>query len=65
MAPFGQAEVQREVLRCDHCKLVQFRTAYRLLPALQKVARDREARCPSRRHSLWFPQSARRMKVSR
>ena len=26
MAPFSQAEVQREVLRCDHCKLVQFRT---------------------------------------
>jgi len=26
MAPFGQAEAQREVLRCDHCKLVQFRT---------------------------------------
>ncbi len=27
MAPFGQAEDQRDVLRCDHCKLVQFRTA--------------------------------------
>ena len=27
MAPFGQAEAAREVLRCDHCKLVQFRTA--------------------------------------
>ncbi len=27
MATFGQAEMQREVLRCDHCKLVQFRTA--------------------------------------
>ncbi len=27
MAPFGQTEVQREVLRCDHCTLVQFRTA--------------------------------------
>jgi len=27
MAPFGQAAEQREVLRCDHCKLVQFRTA--------------------------------------
>jgi transcriptional regulator with XRE-family HTH domain len=27
MAPFGQAEAQREVLRCDHCKLVQFRTS--------------------------------------
>ena len=26
MAPFGQTETQREVLRCDHCKLVQFRT---------------------------------------
>ena len=26
MAPFAQAETQREVLRCDHCKLVQFRT---------------------------------------
>ena len=26
MAPFGQTEAQREVLRCDHCKLVQFRT---------------------------------------
>ena len=26
MAPFGQADTQREVLRCDHCKLVQFRT---------------------------------------
>ena len=26
MAPFGQAEAQRDVLRCDHCKLVQFRT---------------------------------------
>ncbi len=26
MAPFSQAEAQREVLRCDHCKLVQFRT---------------------------------------
>ncbi len=26
MAPFGQAEAQREVLRCDKCKLVQFRT---------------------------------------
>ncbi len=26
MAPFGQADAQREVLRCDHCKLVQFRT---------------------------------------
>ena len=27
MAPFGQAEAQREVVRCDSCKLVQFRTA--------------------------------------
>ncbi len=26
MVPFAQAETQREVLRCDHCKLVQFRT---------------------------------------
>ena len=26
MAPYGQAQAQREVLRCDHCKLVQFRT---------------------------------------
>jgi transcriptional regulator with XRE-family HTH domain len=26
MAPFGQAEAQRDVLRCDHCKLVQFST---------------------------------------
>src|SRR5580704_14145311 len=26
MAPFGQSQAQREVLRCDHCKLVQFRT---------------------------------------
>jgi len=26
MAPYGQAEAQREVLRCDRCKLVQFRT---------------------------------------
>ena len=26
MAPFGLAEAQREVLRCDKCKLVQFRT---------------------------------------
>ncbi len=27
LPPFAQAEVAREVLRCDHCKLVQFRTA--------------------------------------
>ena len=27
MVPFGQSEAQREVLRCDHCKLVQFRTS--------------------------------------
>ena len=27
MASLGEAEVQREVLRCDHCKLVQFRTS--------------------------------------
>ena len=26
MAPPGPVEAQREVLRCDHCKLVQFRT---------------------------------------
>ena len=26
MAPYGHAQAQREVLRCDHCKLVQFRT---------------------------------------
>ena len=26
MPTIGQAEAQREVLRCDHCKLVQFRT---------------------------------------
>lgn len=26
MAPFGQTEAQREVVRCEHCKLVQFRT---------------------------------------
>lgn len=44
MAPIGQAEVQREVLRCDHCKLVQFRTP---TPTCRRCKKSIEAEKPT------------------
>ncbi len=43
MAPFGQAEAQREVLRCDHCKLVQFRT---ISPSCRRCKKSLEVEQP-------------------
>ena len=45
MPPLGQAEAQREVLRCDHCKLVQFRT---LTPTCRRCKKSLEADKPAR-----------------
>jgi transcriptional regulator with XRE-family HTH domain len=44
MAPFGQSEAQREVLRCDHCKLVQFRTS---TPACRRCKKSLEVEKPT------------------
>ncbi len=48
MAPFSNpeahAEPQREVLRCDHCKLVQFRTA---LTSCRRCKKSLEAEKPT------------------